>query len=350
MSILVLNADRSSSASLTRGDEPAGRGIRLAALRVPLTLKLVGANVAIVAVLLAALAVAGVQVSAAVIAIGLIAIVVHAGLVVVALQPIHELESVARRVFQGDFGARVTRSSVADNEVVRVGSMLNTLLDSLVTDRARMRELARDVIDAGDRERAALARELHDSTAQHVAALLFELSAAARDARDPALGERLTVARDSAQSILEEIQLLSHTVHSAVLDDLGLEAALRRLVRDASNGNAIDFDVQMQLGGPRLPRATESALYRVAREAVFNAARHSGARRVRVSLKQLDQQLVLQVHDDGRGFDVGRAMSAEATSRGLAAMRERLALVDGTLRVDSAANAGTTVTASVPIR
>jgi len=134
MSIPVLNADRSSSASLTRGDEPAGRGIRLAALRVPLTLKLVGANVAIVAVLLAALAVAGVQVSAAVIAIGLIAIVVHAGLVVVALQPIHELESVARRVARdlversGDAREAVSRNPQSKNGLRKLRSPFQILV------------------------------------------------------------------------------------------------------------------------------------------------------------------------------------------------------------------------------
>ena len=104
------------------------------------------------------------------------------GLVLVALRPIRDLEAVASRVWGGDFGARVERSSVADNEVLRVGSMFNILLDGL---ESRPRADARAWPPRSSRQAIAsaprLARELHDSVAQHVAALLLQLSAAARD-------------------------------------------------------------------------------------------------------------------------------------------------------------------------
>ncbi len=326
----------------------ARRGIRLAALRVPLALKLVGANVAVLAALVALAAYAGVVVTPVVIAIVALAVVAHGAIVVVALHPIRELESVAARVWRGDYAARVEQSVVADAEVLRVGSMFNILLDGLESDRAQMRELARDVIDAGDRDRSALARELRDSTAQRVAALLFELSAMSRDARDPALAARLEDARNAAESILEELRRLSHTVHSAVLDDLGLSAALKRLARDAANGNAVDFDVDADVGEPRLPRNVEAALYRVAREAVYNATRHASPRHVQIQLRRGAPQVVLRIQDDGKGFPV-TPTTDRAGGRGLAAMRERLALVDGTLSIASAPNAGTTVTATVPL-
>jgi signal transduction histidine kinase len=324
------------------------RGIRLAALRVPLVVKLVGANVGLVALLLALAAYEQVAITPRVLLVAAAAIVVNAVVVLIALHPIRELESVARRVWRGDYAARVERSAVADNEVLRVGSMFNILLDGLESDRARMRELARDVIDAGDRERSALARELHDSTAQRVAALQFELSAAAREANDPDLARRLHAARDAAEGILEELRQLSQSVHSAVLDDLGLSAALKRLARDAGNGNAIDFDVDAEIGNSRLPRNIEAALFRVAQEAVYNATRHASARRVQIHLRRAGPQVSLQVHDDGRGFRAAAAMD-QPTSRGLASMRERLALVDGRLTIDSAPDAGTTVTATVPL-
>jgi len=323
------------------------RGIRLAALRVPLVVKLVGANVALVVLLLTLAAYEHLTVTAPMVAVGVAAIVVNAIVVLVALHPIRELESVARRVWGGDYAARVEQSAVADNEVLRVGSMFNILLDGLESDRARMRELARDVIEAGDRERSALARELHDSTAQRVAALQFELSAAVREANDPELSGRLIAARDAAEGILEELRQLSRSVHSAVLDDLGLPAALKRLARDAGNGNAIDFDVDADVGPGRLPRRVEAALFRVAQEAVYNAARHASPRRVRIHLRRTEPELVMQVHDDGKGFHA--SATDKATSRGLASMRERLALVDGHLTIDSAPNAGTTVTATVPL-
>jgi signal transduction histidine kinase len=315
---------------------------------VPLVLKLAGANVVVLAALVVAAARADFAITPAVIAIVGIAAVAHAAIVLIALHPIRELESVARRVWRGDYAARVEQSAVADNEVLRVGSMFNILLDGLASDRARMRELARDVIAAGDRERSALARELHDSTAQRVAALQFELSAIGRDARDPVIAERVEAARNAAEGILEELRHLSHTVHSAVLDDLGLPAALKRLARDAANGNAIDFDVDVDVNDRRLPRNLEAALFRVAREAVYNAARHASPRRVQIQLRRGASQVVLRIQDDGKGFGVTPAMERPG-GRGLAAMREHLALVDGSLAIDSAPNAGTTVTATAPL-
>lgn len=309
-------------------------------------LKLVGANVAILAVLVALGMYAGIAITSTMIALVALASVAHVGIVLIALHPIRELESVARRVWRGDYAARVEQSVVADNEVLRVGSMFNILLDGLAADRARMRELARDVIDVGDRERSAIARELHDSTAQRVAALQFQLSAIARDAHEPALVERLEAARNAAQGLLEEVRHLSHTVHPAVLDDLGLPAALKRLARDAASGNAIDFDVDADVD-LRLPRNVEATLFRVAREALYNATRHGLPRRVHVQLRHSEQSAILQIHDDGKGFRVAQTMDLP-TSRGLAAMRERVALVDGGLTIDSAPDAGTTVTATVP--
>jgi signal transduction histidine kinase len=347
-SALRVNAEPHSGIVPISGRREARRGIRLAALRVPLVLKLVGANIAIICVLIALALYEGLRVSTpAVVGIAVLAVAAHAALIMVALHPIRELESVARRVWHGDYAARVEQSSVADNEVLRVGSMFNILLDGLESDRARMRELARDVIAAGDRERSALARELHDSTAQRVAALQFELSAAAREASDPLLAQRIMAARDAAEDILEELRQLSQTVHSAVLDDLGLAAALKRLARQAANGNAIDFDVDAD-GGARLSPTVESALYRVAQEAVYNATRHAAPRRVRIHLRRDARQVVLQIHDDGKGFDVPTTIDRPG-SRGLAAMRERLALVDGRLAINSAPSGGTTVTATVPL-
>jgi signal transduction histidine kinase len=348
ISLRVKAEPPTSVVSLARKAQPAQRGIELAALRAPLLLKLVGANVVLAATLLGLGVWLGVHFTSLMIVLAIVVLAVHTGVVFVALQPIRELESVAMRVWRGDYGARVTESSVADNEVLRVGSMFNILLDALAADRARMRALARDVIASGDRERSALARELQDSAAQHVAALLYELAAVARDTRDPVLRDRLEAARDSAEAILEEIRGLSQTMHSGVLEDLGLPAALKRLAREAGNGNAIDFDVDADAGASRLPHNVEGALFRVAQEAVYNATRHASPRRIQIQLHARASDIVLRVHDDGRGFRVADVID-RPTSRGLTSMRERLSLVDGTLAVDSAPNNGTTVTATVPV-
>lgn len=321
--------------------------IRLAALRVPLAAKLVGANLLVVAILLGARLRAGEPVTHLVLATFVAVIVVHLALIVVALRPIRDLETVADRVWRGDYRARVAESNIADDEVLRIGSMFNILLDGLVADRARLQRLATQVLEAGDRERAAISRELQESTAQDMAALLFQLSAAARDAEDDRLADRLAAARDSAEAILEQVRRLSQSVHPAVLDDLGLEAALRKLVRDASRSSAIDIDVSVEPRAARLPRNVETVLYRVAAEAVWNATKHAAPRRIRITVRSAGG-VTLEIHDDGRGFDLDEVDRRQAGT-GIASMRERLALVDGRLEINTAVGNGTTVAATVPL-
>ena len=322
--------------------------IRLAALRVPLAAKLAGANLFVVAVLVSAWINNGGELSHKTLIIIASVVLLHLTLVIVALRPIRDLEDVASRVWRGDYAARVERSMVADQEVLRVGSMFNILLDSLASDRARMRRLAGEVIAVGDRERAAIARQLHDSTAQHIAALLFQLSAVARDTTDPALADRLREARDSAEEILEQVRRLSDVVHPGVLDNLGLEAALRKLVRDMAVDSAIDFDVRVAAREVRLPRKVEGVLYRVAEAAIRNAVRHASARYVRISLSARSTTATLEVHDDGRGFDLAAA-DRRQRGTGLGTMQERLALVDGWLEINTAPGNGTTISAHVPL-
>lgn len=337
---------------LVRGNHRAAgsrRSIRLAALRVPLVAKLIGANLVVVAALTIAWIASGDRLTSDVVLVIAAVLVLHVIAVLIALRPIRDLEEVVSRVWEGDFGARVDHSAMADKQVLRVGAMFNLLLDGLASDRERMRALAAEVIEVGDRERAVLARELHDSTAQHLAALLLQISAAARDCEDPVLRERLLAARDSAQEITEEVRLLSHTVHPRVLDDLGLPAALQKLARDSSRGTGIDVEVEAPAAAPRLPQPVASTLYRVAQESMHNAIKHASPRKVSVVMHQDDDTARLEVLDDGCGFDLEEAQRRRP-GMGLLSMRERVSLVDGTLDIRTAPGNGTTVTASVPLR
>src|SRR5678815_870493 len=324
-----------------------GAGIRLAALRVPLVAKLVGANLGVVAVLTAAWVASGAVMNAEVLLAILAVLVLHLVVIGIALRPIQDLEAVALRVWKGDFAARVEQSAVADDQVLRVGAMFNLLLDGLVADRARMRALAAEVIEVGDRERAALARELHDSTAQRLAALMLQVSAAARDAKDPALAARLAEIRDAAEEVTEEVRLLSHTVHPRVLDDLGLVPALRKLARDSSAGTGVDVDVEANTDGADIPHPVAATLYRVAQEAVRNAVRHAAPHRVRVVLHQVYGTATLEILDDGKGFDL-REAERRRPGMGLLSMRERVSLVDGELSIRTAPGDGTAISATVP--
>jgi len=325
------------------------------ALRVPLTIKLVGANALALGIVIAAVYATSVgRPSLELIIIAtIVAIVAFGGLVVIALLPLRGIEAVASRVWRGDFGARVDSSAVADQDMKRIGRTFNLLLDGLVADRSRMQKLATAVIDAGDRERASLARELHDSTAQQLAALVLQLSAAARDASDPALTSRLDDMREQAKATLEEVRLLSHTVHPRVLDDLGLVAALKKLGREVGEVSHLDVEVIAPTESRDVPPTTAAVLYRVAQAAVHNVVRHAAARHVDLHLSATstednDGLVVLEIIDDGRGFDVADA-ERRRPGMGLFTMRERVALAGGTFEIASRIGEGTRITASLPL-
>jgi signal transduction histidine kinase len=323
-------------------------------LGVPLMVKLAGANLLVL--LLAGVVVAAGQPNTAdvwivggALALGLL---LNALLVRYALRPVWELERVASRVWAGDFAARVPASAVADREMKRVGRTFNLLLDAIATDRERMRALALQAVRAQDDERSRIARELHDSTAQNIAALTYQLTAAARTASDagqPALEATLRELREQTGELLEEVRLLSHAIHPRVLDDLGLVAALEWLARQTRAHTALDVHVDADLPGDaaEMSDASAAALYRVAQESLRNVERHARARTARLTLREDAGDVVLQVTDDGRGFDLAEA-EARRPGMGLFSMRERLGLVGGTFEVQTTIGRGTRIRARAP--
>lgn len=353
-------ADQAPSASPARSAESAPAARHLPSwmrglLSVPLVLKLIGANALVVAFTLAVVFAThtGDPQSGrmALILTGalLAAFAINLALVYVALKPLTTLEMTAERVWRGEFSARVPPSSLADRDIERIGSTLNTLLDSLTADRERARELAFEIIRTGDRERARIARELHDSTAQMLAAITLELSAASRETKDVVLSERLNAIRSIASDVLEEVRALSLTVHSSVLDDLGLTAALRQLAREAQSRNgmvrvALHAEDHVQLLAPEMA----SVLFRVAQEGVHNALRHGAPSSIDILLVVDEHAARLEVSDDGRGCDL-IAVSRDPQYRGLRALRERVSLVEGKFEVTSHPGSGTRLRATVPL-
>ena len=323
-------------------------------LGVPLFVKLLGANGVVILSALAALWLTGWTDDGGNSGVVILCVALAAGTVInillvrLALRPLGALEATAERVWRGDLEARVPASPLADVNIARIGLVTNRLLDRLSDDRERMRQLASKVISAQDEERARVARELHDSAAQTLAALNLQLSAAARDSRDPDLAERLNLVRKHAGDVLEEIRAISRDMHPRVLDDLGLPAALAHLGRQMGDRTDMVVEVESDAVDADLRPAVAATLYRVAQEAIGNAIRHSNGRSVDVRLETRPGGLRLVVEDDGTGFDVARA-ELERPGMGLFSMRERVALVDGTLQIDAVRGRGTRVTATVPV-
>ena len=323
----------------------------------PLAIKLIGANLLIAVVAWASTYahqrnVAGSGQMLIVLGVALVsAMAINLLLVVLALHPVRALERTVQRLWHGDAGARVLRSPVGDPGLDLVGGTINALLDHLNQDRERLHGLASEVIRAQDGERARIGRELHESIAQSLAAVTYQLSAAENDSRDPTMAVRLRAIRVMATQVLDEVDMLSHTVHPRVLNDLGLLPGLRHLARTVADSKHA-IEVRITEGRDAdfrgLGIETASVLYRVAQEAIQNAMRHAEARRIEISVGAGDDAVSLQVDDDGIGFSVEEA-GKRRPGMGLFTMRERVGLVRGEFTVHSVRGRGTSVRVKIPV-
>lgn len=219
--------------------------------------------------------------------------------------------------------------------------------EALRSREAMLAHLVGEMISAQEKERARVAYDLHDGVAQSLVSLLFHLQAATvgQDI-DAQTAQNLTSCIDLARRCVGDIRHAIADLRPAELDDLGLAAAIRAKL-DSMRIEHVSFSDQ--LGDTRLPRAVEIVLYRVAQEALANAEKHAACTHVRIELAENAEGIVtLTVSDDGRGFAASDHRPERGHGVGLPAMRERLALVGGTLSIDSAPGAGTRLLAEVP--
>jgi len=211
-----------------------------------------------------------------------------------------------------------------------------------------VRSLLKEVLTAQELERRRIARELHDETAQALTSLLVGLRAIeeSQDLRQ-ALGGTNAL-RGLVSAALEGVRRISRGLRPSVLDDLGLQEALERLGVEVSRANGFVVDVHATGARlPRLPEAVETALYRVAQEALTNASKHGSPKAVSVLFHRNPTEVRLVIEDDGKGFNGSEPRSEKQL--GLVGMRERAYLVGGSLTVESTPGQGTTVCVRVPL-
>jgi two-component system, NarL family, sensor kinase len=224
-------------------------------------------------------------------------------------------------------------------------SLLAQLIGASFSARARENRLARllgELLSIQENERSRIAHELHDGVAQSAAALMRRVELAADG--DPA---DLTVARDQARALVEELRRVIAGMRPPVLDDLGLVPALGQLAEEARAKGLI---VELRCAGAARPQPMiETAIFRIAQEALNNAAAHAGpATHVAVLLEDVGDRLRLQVRDNGCGFDPDAPIAGGGIGGlGLAYMRERIELLGGELTIRSAPGAGCTILAEL---
>jgi PAS domain S-box-containing protein len=223
-----------------------------------------------------------------------------------------------------------------------------------VSDRKRAMEqqamLSRKVLMAQEEERARVSRDLHDELGQILTALHLELEMLRKKvAHKPAesvsaFGNAIAMVEKAA----EELRHICKGLRPLLLDDLGISPSLRSLVDEFGERTRIKTDLEIQFDEDREPISAEVALcvYRIVQECLHNISRHANAKKVSVSLIDKENELRVSVHDDGQGYDVDEIKTTKGY--GIAGMRERAFLVNGTLNIDSDSSQGTRITFRAP--
>ncbi|MEZ4454761.1 MAG: sensor histidine kinase [Nannocystaceae bacterium] len=240
------------------------------------------------------------------------------------------------------------QSQTLEEQVIARSAELRAAYEAIRGKEEHLRQIASRSVALQEAERRVIARELHDSAGQALTAIRIHLQLIAQSRESPEAVARLA---DKTMTItdatLEEIRRAVAMLGPAILDDVGLEAALERLCDDLREDGRTEIELHVDLPSGGLTPALESTIYRLTQEALTNIARHASACSVQVEIVAEDAEVRLTIRDDGRGFEVAAAL-ARGRSRGLVGMRERVELLGGVLELRSAPGEGAVVTAHLP--
>ena len=311
-----------------------------------------------------------------------VALILTLGVAQSVIAPVKSLTMSARRIASGNLFEPISISG--DDEIGQLGKTLDemriklknsldeiaawtgelerrvdertketfSLYEELRKKEEKRGELLRRIISAQEEERKRIARELHDEMSQTLAAMLISLEAI-REASAPKLLEvKIDNARKLALRAIDSTHRMIFDLRPAILDDLGLSAAIKWYAEERLKPLGINFRYEGNLFEKRFQTQIETVLFRVAQEAITNIAKHSQAENVIINLELEDSLITLEIEDDGNGFDLESISSTKAGSRGLGllGMKERVLLLDGKLEVQSQPGSGTRVVVTVPLR
>jgi PAS domain S-box-containing protein len=222
---------------------------------------------------------------------------------------------------------------------------------ALAASRTELRQFAGRVVASEEEARRRIARELHDDLCQRLAALALEVKAARQrlPGGDPTAGwgTVLDTLGSGLAALGEDLRRLSHDLHPAMLERLGLAEALRDQCADCERRYGLAVKLSLRDAERPFPPEVALGLYRIGQEALANAARHARARTVHVTLMTAASAAYLSVADDGAGFDPGEAR--ESHGLGLASVEERARMLGGRCRIASAPGAGAEIAVTVPL-
>jgi signal transduction histidine kinase len=274
------------------------------------------------------------------------------------VRPINALVKSSSRLASGDLAARTGLMHGRD-EFGRLTLAFDAMAQALEQRESeqqrashKLQALSRRLVEVQEAERRHIARELHDEIGQTLTSAEMNLQAALKLPTGPALSGRLEDSFHAVERVLEQVRDLSLSLRPSMLDDLGLEPALRWYTHRQAALSALQPEFRTDLLEGRIDPVVETACFRVAQEALTNVVRHAKAQSVAVELRTINGHLHLFVRDDGIGFEVAalREQAVRGNSLGLLSMAERAALAGGGLEYNSNPGHGTEVHAWFPLK
>ncbi len=247
----------------------------------------------------------------------------------------------------------------AENLTSTVGVALNYLLTNLqgvgfqIEAIQQKQQLGLRVIKAQEEERKRVAREIHDGPAQSMAnvVLRVEICEKLLDKDPEEVRQELSDLKGLVKASLRDVRQIIFDLRPMVLDDLGLVPALKRYFSELEDTSSLIVDYRAEVKHEeRLSSTLEIAIFRIIQEAINNVLKHSGARIVTVRLETAEEQINVRIKDDGCGFDLDKAMEGSQNDNyGLIGIRERVQLLEGDFKVNTAPGKGTDVLVKIPL-
>jgi len=217
-----------------------------------------------------------------------------------------------------------------------------------LTERRRLKDFGVAALTAAEEERRRIARELHDQTAQELAALLMNLTVLQKRLKEGELADEVATLRKRVTESVEGVRRIARGLRPPELEDVGLAAALRSFVRERFSPGEVE--VSFDVSEARLPLKQSLVAYRIAQEALSNAARHSDAEHIRLVIEEVGEggEIRIEVVDDGVGFDIEQ-LGEPSAGLGLIGMEERAQIAGGRLELQSVVGGGTRVGVFLPV-
>jgi two-component system sensor histidine kinase UhpB len=282
-----------------------------------------------------------------------ITLLVNYAIIKSALNPLRELSRALDQPSIEQIKIPEDLKKYEDRDIHRLVTTVDSMLIRLEKRTGQLRALSERAIRAQEEERVRIARSLHDETAQTISMLIIHLERIKKlimqDGRD--LSRQVTEAHQVATLLLENLRKVIWDLRPSILDDLGLVPAIRWYAQTNLKVSGVQVEMGRDSETIRLPPHLETMLFRILQEAVSNILRHANASKVFINLRLEDGHVVLEIKDNGRGFDVEKTVGEAVTRKqlGLIGMQERVSLVNGAVKIESTLGQGTTLRVYVPL-